>query len=117
MAVTIKFLPGTASTTAETELTEINFGNIIRGNSAVKDIKIGNTGNSTAESVALSVEGGASAAWKTLSKDGVSYTPTLALPDIPASGLSGVVNIKSTVPGSATTGLINSTLKIEYVYI
>lgn len=120
MAVTLKFLPETAVSTAESAITELNFGNIIRGNSKIMGLKIGNTGDSIAESVTLRIEGGdAAAGWKTISVNAQSSWETEAmLPNIAATnGISDKVYIKSTVPAGATTGLHTSSLRVEYIYI
>lgn len=120
MAVVLKFLPESAVSTSEVALTELNFGNIIRGNSKVMGLKIGNTGDSTAESVTLKVEGSDEAAgWKLISVDSEqTWQAEAQIPNIAAEdGLSGVIKVKSEVPASATTGLHTSSLRVEYIYI
>lgn len=118
--VNLKFLPESAISVSEEALTELNFGNIVRGNSKTMALKIGNTGSSIAESVVLRVEGGDPAvAWKTISvDDGGSWKTEAQLDNIPATdGLSKVVKIKSTVPAEATTGLHTTDLRVEYIYV
>lgn len=120
MAVVLKFLPESSTSVTETALTELNFGNIIRGNSKIMGLKIGNTGDSIAESVTLKCEGSdAAAGWKSISVDsGLTWEAEAQLPNIPATtGLSSVVQVKSTVPANATTGLHTSSLRCEYIYI
>lgn len=120
MAVTLKFLAENATAVTDAAITELNFGNIIRGNSKIMGLKIGNTGSSIAESVSLSIEGAdESVGWKTISVDGGStWATTQSLPDIAATtGLSGAVKIKSTVPAGATTGVHTCNLRVEYVYV
>ena len=120
MAVSLKFLPETATSVGDGAITELNFGNIIRGNSKTVGLKIGNTGDSIAESVTCSIEGSdEAAAWKTISIDnGATWGTTAQLPDIAATnGISGVVQIKSTVPSNATTGQHTTNLRVEYIYV
>lgn len=120
MAVNLKFLGENATAVTESAITELNFGNIIRGNSKVTGLKIGNTGDSIAESVTLKIEGSdTSVAWKTISVDnGLSWTTEAQLPNIAATtGLSGKIQIKSTVPSNAATGLHTCSLRCEYIYI
>lgn len=120
MAVTLKFLAEAATAVTDAAITELNFGNIIRGNSKIMGLKIGNTGSSIAESVTLSIEGAdESVAWKTLSIDaGVTYGTTQSLANIAATtGLSSAIKVKSTVPAGATTGVHTCNLRCEYVYV
>lgn len=120
MAVVLKFLPDTAVATTESAITELNFGNIIRGNSKVMGLKIGNTGDSIAESVTLKIEGGdAASGWKTISvNSGSSFAAEAQIANIAATnGISEVIQIKSEVPAGATTGLHTSSLRVEYIYI
>lgn len=120
MAVSLKFLADTATAVTDPAITELNFGNIIRGNSKTVGLKIGNTGDSIAESVTCMIEGSdEAAAWKTISVDnGASWGTTAELPNIAATnGLSGVIQIKSTVPSSATTGQHTTNLRVEYIYV
>lgn len=120
MAVNLKFLAENATSVSDSAITELNFGNIIRGNSKVAGLKIGNIGDSIAESVTLKVEGSdASVAWKTISVDnGSTWTTEAQLPNIAATtGLTNKIQIKSTVPSNATTGLHTCSLRCEYIYI
>lgn len=120
MAVNIKFLNENATSVSEQAISEINFGNVIRGNSNEVGFKIGNTGDSIAESVTIKIEGSSQAvSWKQLSKDnGSSWSSEIAIDDIPAlTGLSGKIKIKTTVPSSASTGAYNSVVRVEYIYI
>lgn len=119
MAVNLKFLAETATAVTEPAITELNFGNIIRGNSKTTGLKIGNTGDSIAESVTLKIEGSdQSVAWKTISMDnGSTWATEVALPNIAATtGLTNKIQVKSTVPSNATTGLHTCSLRCEYIY-
>lgn len=120
MAVTLKFLNESATSVTDKAITELNLGNIIRGNSKTVGLKIGNTGDSIAESVTLKVEGSTSAvAWKTISVDnGSSWTTEASLPNIAATnGLTDKIQVKSQVPSNASTGSYSSVLRCEYIYI
>lgn len=120
MAVNLKFLKDTATSVSEEAITELNFGNIIRGNSKIVGLKIGNTGDSMAESVTLKVEGSSAAvAWKTISINNEgSWATEVSLPNIAATnGITDVIKVKSTVPSSASTGSYTSTLRCEYIYV
>lgn len=120
MAVNLKFLSQDATSVNDTAITELNFGNIIRGNSKQVGFKVGNTGNSIAESVTAKIEGSSAAvAWKTISIDGgFSWATEVNLPNIAASnGLTDVIKVKSTVPSNAQTGSYVSTMRIEYIYL
>lgn len=116
--VTLKFLNESASAASESAITELNFGNIIRGSSKQMAFKIGNTGDSTAESVTLEVEGGESAGWKTISvNDGSSWETNPSLPNIEPNAITSKILIKSTVPSMATTGAFSCTLRCSYIYV
>lgn len=116
--VTLKFLNENASAASEQAITELNFGNIIRGNNKQLGFKIGNTGDSTAESVTLEIEGGEAAAWKTISIDnGSRWETNPTLPNITPNGITKKILIKSTVPSIAQTGSFTTTLRCSYIYI
>lgn len=117
--VTLKFLNENATSASDQAITELNFGNIIRGNSKQLGFKIGNTGDSTAESVTLEVEGSSEAAgWKTISTDnGASWSNNPTLPNIAPNGITSKILIKSAVPSNAQTGSFMTTLRCSYIFI
>lgn len=116
--VTLKFLNENASSASDQAITELNFGNIIRGNSKQLGFKIGNTGDSTAESVTLEVEGGEAAGWKTISTDnGARWETNPTLPNIAPNGITSKILIKSTIPSNAQTGNFVTTLRCSYIFI
>lgn len=117
--VTLKFLAENATSASGSAITELNFGNIIRGNSKTMGLKIGNTGDSTAESVTLEIEGSSeSVSWKKISVDnGSSWETAPSLPNIAPNSITNKILIKSTVPSSSSTGAFVSTLRCSYIYI
>ena len=120
MAVNILWLDPTAADTSGTQITEINFGDIVRPGTATTSFKIGNTGDSAAEQVVVTVDGADAEAvgWKSFSTDDTTFTAAINLPNIVATnGITDVVYIKTTIPDTATTGTHTSNVKVSYVFV
>lgn len=119
MAVTIKWLPATATSVTETAITNLDFGQLVRPSTKVLSFKIGNVGTSAAEQVAVKAVGSDTEAvnWKHFSKDGgVTFVTTAFIPDIPSNGLSEELQIRTTIPADATLGTHATSTRVEYVY-
>ena len=116
--VNIVWLDATAANTSGTQITEINFGDIIRPGSAVRSFKIGNTGDSVAEQVTLSASGADTEAvvWKSFSTDNAAFTASVSVPDIAASAITSALYIKTTIDAAATTGSHSCSLVADYIY-
>ena len=120
MPVTIKWLAGDAADVSAPAITEINFGDIVRPGEATRTFKIGNTGNSVAESVSVSADGADAEAvgWKSFSTDGSTFTASINVPNIAATtGITGQLSVKTTVPANGTTGTHTTNIKVQYVYV
>lgn len=116
--VNIVWLDATAADTSGTQITEINFGDIIRPGSAVRSFKIGNTGDSVAEQVTLSASGAdtEAVAWKSFSTDNAAFTASVSVPDVAASAITAELYIKTTIDAAATTGVHSTSLVCDYIY-
>lgn len=118
MAVTIKWLPSTATDTTPVALTSLAYGVVVRPGSATATFKIGNTGTSTAEQVVVKETGTDAEAvgWKTFSLDATTYNATVSLPNIAPNGISGTVTGKATIDAAATLGDHTTQTRVEYIY-
>lgn len=119
MSVNIIWLEPTATDISGTQITEINFGDIVRPGSATESFKIGNTGASTAEQVVLTADGADTEAvgWKSFSSDDATYDTSLSLADIAQDGITPVTYVKTDIPADGTTGSHSTSLKISYVFV
>lgn len=118
MAVTIKWLAGTASATTDTAITSLDLGTITAGNYVEKTFKMANVGTSLAESVVLSCTGSDAEAvsWKNYKVGAGAYGATATVPNIASNALTDVLTIKSTVPLSATAGVHSTLTQVAFVY-
>jgi hypothetical protein len=118
MAVNIIWLDPAATDTSGSQITEINFGDIIRPGEATETFKIGNTGDSVAEQVTVSADGADTEAvgWKSFSTDATNFSASVSLPDIGVNAISGEVSVKTTVDAAATTGTHTCNIVCDYIY-
>lgn len=118
MAVTIKWLDATATSTADASITTLDLGTITAGNYVEKQFKVGNVGTSLAESVVISAIGSDTDAvsWKNYKVGAGSYGATASVPNIASNTISDAITIKSTVPLSATAGVHSTLTQIAFVY-
>lgn len=118
MAVTIKWLPATATAVTESAIASLDLGVITAGNYTEKQFKIANVGTSLAESVVLSCVGADAEAvtWKTYKVGAGVYGASISIPNIASNTIAETITIKSTVPLSATAGVHATLTQVAFVY-
>lgn len=118
MAVTIKWLPSTATAVTDTAITSLDLGTITAGNYVEKQFKIANVGTSLAENVVISCTGSdtEAIAWKNYKVGAGVYGASVSVPNIASNAMADTITIKSTVPLSATAGVHSTLTQVAFVY-